>query len=301
MSKPYIIFTDDGSDTPFSVLSEYECGIAAMHCTIEEASYNYVYNDIDNYIDFYDKIRNGFAAHTEPLSKDEFFALLAPYMEKGLDILFISFSSLLSGSYHNLCEAKEMLKKKYPTQSLIIVDSKRAAASVALMVEQALKMQQDGKSLAEVYQWLERYKLSYHSLFMIDDIFYITNESERGTVKDQSASSAVSSTLAHFAMLVNSKPILHIDPSGKIDVLETPSGRKKAIDKMCAILKEKAYTPENNIIYISHGDCMQDAEKLKEKIESKLNFKEVRVIISGPMIGSHMGPDTLCVSYMGKG
>ena len=301
MSKPYIIFTDDGSDMPFSVLSEYECGIATMYCTFDKTSYNYVYNDIDNYLEFYDKIRNGFTPHTEPLSKDDCINLLSPYMEKGLDILFVSFSSLLSASYFSLCEAKEVLKAKYPAQSLIVVDSKRAASSLALMVEQALIMQQAGKSLGEVYQWLESYKLSYHSVFMIDDIFYIVNESQRGTVAEKNSGSSLSGALAHFAMLANVKPILHNDSLGKIDVLETASGRKKAIDKLCKILEEKVYTPENNVIYISHGDCREDAEKLKEKIESKLNFKEIRINMSGPMIGAHMGADTLSISYMGKG
>lgn len=292
MSKPYIIFTDDACDLPIDTFEKFNFKTISMNCGFSQTQYNYIPYDYDSAKEFYGKIREGFSASTSPLTPEEYVDIFLPYMDKGLDILFISFASLLSDSYNNLCAAKKILKEKNPDRSLIVVDSKRIGGAMGLMAIKALEQQASGRSLGEVYQWLERYKLSYRILYMIDDIFYILNEADKGM--------GLTNGLAHLGMLVNVKPIVHLNQTGKIEIYESPIGRKKAMDRLCHVAVKKSYDPENSVAFVCHADCVEDAEILKKKIENKGSFKEVHIVPISPLVGAHMGADILGVAYMGE-
>lgn len=292
MSRPYIIFTDSTSDLPKSIIDMYEVGTVALPYTINKNDYYYNLKQETNFKSFYDEIRHGHTAKTNILSMEQYVKELEVYMQKGLDILFITICSNLSKIYSVLCKTKTALKEKYPNNNLVIVDSRRIGATEGLIVAKALQIQANGKSLSEVYQWIERYKLGYRGLFMIDDVFNVIMDDKRGE--------GITESEAHLGSIIQLKPIVHVNFAGRIEVYGKPLGRKNAIDFFCKVVSEKAYDPINNTAIICHGDSIHDAKSLKKCLEKKIQFKDVLVQNIGPIAGARLGADTLGIAYMGE-
>jgi DegV family protein with EDD domain len=209
-------------------------------------------------------------------------------LEEGMDILYIGFSSGLSGTYQAVSLALEELKEKYPERNIYSVDSLSAALGEGLLVRYAADLKEEGKSIEEVYKWVLENRLSLCHWFTVDDLFFL----KRG--------GRVSATSAVLGTALSIKPVMHVDDEGHLIVMEKARGRKKALDALVAHMEETVTNPKDQIVYISHGDCLEDAEYVARIVKEKLQVKEVMVRILDPVIGAHSGPGTVALFFVGS-
>ena len=216
--------------------------------------------------------------------------MLEGVLRQGYDVLYIAFSSGLSGTYNSVRMAAEELSEEYPEATIAVVDSLCASLGEGLLVHKAVQMKEAGKSLAEIREWLEANKLHLCHVFTVDDL----NHLYRG--------GRVSRTAAFLGTLANIKPMLHVDDEGHLIALSKVRGRKKSISRLVDMMEERLgdWKDKNDIIFISHGDCIEDANRLKELVEERTGIRAYLIDYVGPTIGAHSGPGTLALFFMGE-
>ena len=288
MEQPYVLMTDSDSDMPYEIIEKRHLPIVKMPYVLDGVEY---FDDGGKTVDahtFFDKMRAGASPVTSLLPTADYLEYFEPIL-KEKDLLFIAFSSNMSNTIANIREARDILLQKYPERRFVLVDTLSICAPQTMLVEQAHDLYLQGKSMDEVAQWVEDNKMRSHAWFTVDDLKYL----KRG--------GRISSTSAFFGSVLDIKPILVMGRGGKIDPADKVQGRKKAmrylVDKACALIEN----PESQEVVIMHADVPQDAEKLKEMLIQKIpNIKAFRTQAVGPVIGSHCGPGTLAVCFMGK-
>jgi len=208
-------------------------------------------------------------------------------LEEGRDILYIGFSSGLSGTYDGTRIIMEELAKEYPDRKLMHVDTLAAAAGQGLLVWYAAKMKEGGASMEEVHAWVTENRLKLAHWFTVDDLVYLF----RG--------GRVSRTSAWAGTLLKIKPVLHVDDEGKLIPMQKVRGRKKSIDALFEQIKKSADQPvSDQAVFISHGDCLEDVEYLEKRIEEEWHPKMIFHNILDPVIGAHSGPGTLALFFL---
>ncbi len=286
--KKYIITTDTTSDLPQDYLDAHNIGTSPLYYSIEDIIYGE-----DKFLDpkeFYNKMRSGAMPTTMAINPDLARNVFTKYIEEGYDVLHIAFSSALSGSYSVASTVARELSDEYPDTKLIVIDSLCASLGEGLLIHKAVELKESGKTINEVADWLEKNKLNLCHLFTVDDLFHL----HRG--------GRVSKAAAIIGTLINVKPLLHVDNEGRLIPLNNVRGRKKAlislVDQMEARLKDYSYS--NDIFYISHGDCLEDAEFVADLIKERLGIKNCLINYICPTIGAHSGPGTVALFFMGK-
>lgn len=224
---------------------------------------------------------------TSQVNSYRFYEIFEKYIKENYSIIYISFSSALSGTYNSSLIAKSEIIEKYPNADISIIDSKSASLGVGLIVYEACKLKEEGKSKEEVVNYIENMKLKVNHIFTVDDL----NHLKRG--------GRISSTAATIGTLLQVKPLLYVPDNGTLCNFGKVKGRKKSIKSLFNKLEEKIDINSNKVIFISHGDCIEDAEKLKSMITEKYNI-EVIINYIGLAIGSHSGPNTLALFFKGK-
>lgn len=224
---------------------------------------------------------------TSQVNSYRFYEIFEKYIKENYSIIYISFSSALSGTYNSSLIAKSEIIEKYPNADISIIDSKSASLGVGLIVYEACKLKEEGKSKKEVVNYIENMKLKVNHIFTVDDL----NHLKRG--------GRISSTAATIGTLLQVKPLLYVPDNGTLCNFGKVKGRKKSIKSLFNKLEEKIDIKTNKVIFISHGDCIEDAEKLKSMITEKYNI-EVIINYIGLAIGSHSGPNTLALFFKGK-
>lgn len=282
----YILLTDSGTD--FTAELKNELDVVQLELTIivdgEDPKPN---NEVDNK-ELYAMLRDKKKATTSAINIEDFKNAMRSYLEEGKDILYLGFSSGLSSTYNAGRVACEELSEEYPDRKLYAVDTLCASLGQGLLVYYAAKMRLDGKSIEEVRDFAENNKLRLCHWFTVDDLFFL----KRG--------GRVSAATAVLGTVLGIKPIMHVDNNGKLIKKGTVRGRKASIDTLCE--KAKASTideKEKLVAFISHGDCEEDAKYLAEKVKREVGFKEVVIGYVGSVIGSHSGPGTLALFYLG--
>jgi DegV family protein with EDD domain len=213
---------------------------------------------------------------------------MRPYLERGTDILYLGFSSGLSNTYNAGRIACEELSEEFPERKLYAVDTLCASLGQGLLVYHAAKMRFDGKSIEEVRDFAEGNKLRLCHWFTVDDLFFL----KRG--------GRVSAATAVVGTMLGIKPIMHVDNEGKLVKVGTVRGRRASIDALCEKAKASAIDVKEKLVaFISHGDCEEDAKYLADKMKKEVGFKEVLIGYVGSVIGSHSGPGTLALFYLG--
>jgi len=249
---------------------------------------NYLKDDKFSFKGFYDKLRNKENIKTSLLNAEEFKAMFEEVLTAGDDILAILISSGISGTYQAAKIAAEDLAEKYPQRKIIVVDSLAASIGHGLLVYYAAKMQQDGKSLEETSNFIEENKLKLVHKFTVDDLFFL----KRG--------GRLSGGVAIIGTILKIKPVLHVDNDGKLVSQSKVNGRKKSINALFESMKDNVIDPENQVMAICHGDCIEDAEYLAEKVKKEYGVKEVIINYCDPVIAAHAGPGVLALFYLGK-
>ena len=200
--------------------------------------------------DFYAKLREGIPSKTSMINRASYEEGFVPYLEKGIDVLHIEFSSALSGSCHNALAAAEELNAKYPGK-LVVIDSLCASLGLGLLVDYAVQMKKAGKSLQEIADFVEANKKNIIHWFTVDDL----NHLRRG--------GRCSKASAFFGTMLQIKPVLDVDDEGRLIPHFKVKGRKKSILEMFSRMKDDIKDPDGQTVFISHGDCLEDAETLK--------------------------------------
>jgi DegV family protein with EDD domain len=236
----------------------------------------------------YEGLRNGETASTSAVNPDSWANAMENVLAQGQDALVLAFSSGLSTTYQSAVIAAEDLKEKYPQRKVIVIDTLSAAHGQGLLVWYACKKRDEGLSLEEVAAWVESNKLHLCHWFTVDDLMYL----KRG--------GRVSATTALVGTMLNIKPILHVDNAGKLINVGKTRGRKAAIEMLGKKLAELGEGYDNETVFISHGDCVEDAELLARIVKEKYGVKNVLMGYVGAVIGSHSGPGTLTLFFLGK-
>lgn len=283
----YMIITDSAVDLPKEYLTE-ELGVPYIPLT-------YIMNGV-TYADmtglsgkeFFDKVREGSMPTTSQINPEQAREALMPYVKAGKDILYIGFSSGLSGSFNSVRMAMEELAEEYPEQKLIPVDSLCASMGGGLLVYYAVKLKREGKAIEEAAKWVEENKLHICHNVTIDDLFHL----HRG--------GRVSKATAVVGSIVKIKPIIHVDNEGKLQVIGKERGRKKALHHIVDMAVEQSKGWENEIIMITHGDCEEDAQYVAKLVEEKMGISNILIHCIGTVIGSHTGPGVAAVFCMGE-
>ncbi len=283
----YVITTDNGSDLPESYFAEHNVGCTYLSYSMDGKNY-----DHDNFLpveEFYDRVRKGAMPTTAQVNPEAARALIEPYLKEGKDVLHISFSSGLSGSYNSVRIAGEDLQQEYPDRKIIVLDSLAASLGQGMIVYLAQQQKEAGKSIEEVAQWVVDHRLNVVHVFTVDDL----NHLHRG--------GRVSKTTAVVGGVLNIKPVLHVDNEGKLIAVGKVRGRKKSLLALVDMMEEKigSYKNSCDTIFVSHGDCEKDAQFVVDKIKEKYQIKTVMVDFVGSVIGAHSGPGTVALFFLG--
>ena len=283
----YGITTDNNSDLPEKYLKDH--GVGCMYLSYSMDGKNYTHGNFLPEHEFYEAMRNGSMPTTAQVNPENAKALLEPYLKEGKDILHIAFSSGLSGTYNSSRIAAEELMEEYPDRKIIVVDSLSASLGQGLLVWLAQQKKELGQTLEDVADWVEKNKLKMVHLFTVDDL----NHLYRG--------GRVSRTTAIVGSMLNIKPVLHVDNEGKLTAIGKVRGRKKALQELVKLMDEKigSFGADCDTIFISHGDCEQDAQYVAAKVKEKYNIKNIIINQVGATIGAHSGPGTMALFFVG--
>ena len=283
----YVITTDNNSDLPEKYFKDH--GVGCMYLSYSMDGKNYTHENFLPEHEFYEAMRNGSMPTTAQVNPENAKTLLEPYLKEGKDILHIAFSSGLSGTYNSSRIAAEELMEEYTDRRIIVEDSLSASLGQGLLVWLAQQKKELGQTLEDVADWVEKNKLKMVHLFTVDDL----NHLYRG--------GRVSRTTAIVGSMLNIKPVLHVDNEGKLTAIGKVRGRKKALQELVKLMDEKigSFGADCDTIFISHGDCEQDAQYVAAKVKEKYNIKNIIINQVGATIGAHSGPGTMALFFVG--
>jgi DegV family protein with EDD domain len=286
--KEFIITTDTTSDLPIEYIEEHNIKVLPLYYSFD----NTVYGDKINLDikEFYDKMRSGNMPTTMAVNPDTARNIFLNLANEGYDILHIAFSSPLSGSCSVAETVARDLMEERPGIKIKVIDSLCASLGEGLLVHKAVMMKKAGKSMDEIVSWLEDNKLNLCHIFTVDDLHHL----RRG--------GRISKTTAIIGSLINVKPILHVNNEGRLVPLNNVRGRKKALISLVDLMEKRieGFENENDIVFISHGDCLEDANYLASMIKQRLGIENFLINYVSPTIGSHSGPGTIALFFMGN-
>ena len=283
------LVTDSTADLPQEYLDKFNIGCIKLTYAMEGKTYGGSGEEMD-WKEFYRLMREeNKLPTTSQINPEEFKVYFEEVLKEYKDILYIAFSSGLSGTHNSALIAADMLKEEYPDCRIRVVDSLCASLGEGLFVHKAIMLKEAGKSMDEVADWLEANKLNLVHVFTVDDLHHL----HRG--------GRVSKATAIIGTLAGIKPILHVDDEGHLIALSKVRGRKKSLHALVDLMEDKIseYHGENDMVMISHGDALEDAELVKAEIEKRFGIKEFLINNIGPTIGSHAGPGTIALFFMG--
>ena len=284
--RDYVITVNSTVDLPKEWLKERHVPAVPLRYTIDGTTYT----DMEGLSakEFFAKLREGKMSVTSQVNPEEAVEALEPYVKEGKDILHLGFSSGLSGTLNSMRIGAQMLEEKYPGSKVIVIDTLCACLGEGLLLYYALKEKAKGKTIEEVAQWVEDNKLHICHNVTVDDL----NHLHRG--------GRVSKTTAVIGTIVQIKPIIHMDNEGKLQVIGKERGRKKSLNKIVDMAVEQSEDWENDIVMITHGDCIEDAEYVAKLVREKMGIENILINNIGTVIGSHIGPGVVAVFCMGN-
>ncbi len=283
-----IIFTDSCCDLPISFVKENNIQVMSIRVNINGKDIPDDLGESISHKNFYNLIREGEMPTTSQVNVNTFEEGFRKFVKEGYSIIYIGFSSALSGCINSARLAKETVLEDMKDADITIIDTKSASMGLGLIVYYATNMLKEGKNKEEIINWIEENKLKINHWFTVDDL----NHLKRG--------GRISSTVAIVGTMLSIKPIMHVDNEGRLIPVSKVKGRKKSIKALQEKLKERIVNPEEQVIFISHGDCLEDAEHLRELILKELNVKDVIINNIGPAVGSHSGPGTVALFFIGN-
>jgi len=285
MAQEFTLLTDSSCDLPAAYLAEH--GIISMQLSFTMNGETYQCNELDPK-EFYARIRAGEMPITAQVSVKQATDFFEPLLQEGKDILYIAFSSGLSGTYSSGHVAAQELGEKYPERKIIAIDSLCASLGQGLLVHKAVQLRGAGKTIEEVAQWVRENLQRVTHYVAADDLMHL----HRG--------GRVSKASAVMGSVLGIKPIIFLNEAGKLIVIDKARGRANALNAIVNHAAKAVSDTENDICFICHADCEEDAKRLSELITKRFGVKEFLIHYIGPVIGAHTGPGTLAAFMMGK-
>ena len=282
----YQIITDSCCD--FTADMYQKLSLSVQPLTITYNGETFPDRNADSLKEMYDGFRAGQSASTSAVNPDSWGCRMRSVLERGEDALVLAFSSGLSTTYQSAVIAAEELKAEFPDRRILVSDTLCASLGQGLLVWYACRKRDSGASMDEVYQWVEDNKLHLCHWFTVDDLMYL----KRG--------GRISSATALVGTMLNVKPILHVDDEGHLVSVSKSRGRKASIQALAQKVSELGAGYDNSTMFISHGDCREDAELLASILKEKYGVKDVYINYVGAVIGSHSGPGTLALFFLGS-
>jgi len=282
----FAITTDNNSDLPMTYFKEHDVGLMSLSYTVDGQTYDAHHPMPD--VDFYARMRAGAMPTTAQVNPEEARRVLEQALETHDSVLHIAFSSGLSGSYQSARIAAMELQEQYPDKQIVVVDSLAASLGQGLLVHIAVQMRDAGQSFQQTVDWCMENRLHVVHLFTVDDLFHLY----RG--------GRVSKATAIVGSMLNMKPVLHVDDEGKLVAVGKMRGRKRALDDLVKRMGEQIGGYENKTFFISHGDCLADAEYVRDQVQEKFGISDCLINFVGPSIGAHSGPGTIALFFLGK-
>jgi DegV family protein with EDD domain len=282
----YRIFTDATSDLPAEFADEWHVTVLPMGFTLDDKDYSYIPGKSDIPIEmFYASMRAGKVVTTAQINAYSFIEAFDPVLQAGEDVLYIGFSSKLSGTLHSALAAKEELEAKYPGRTVAVVDSRSASLGEGLLVYYAARKQTD-LDLTALTRWLEENKLRFAHWFTVDDLVYL----KRG--------GRISGATAAIATILNIKPVMHVDNEGYLVAVGKVQGRKKSLRELFDHMANTVDRTATDVVFIGHCDAQADAEYVAGLVREA--YPEMHVVIDqiGTSVGAHSGPGTIALFFV---
>jgi DegV family protein with EDD domain len=278
---------DSDSELPYQYAEDNGIPVFYMPYTVNGVEKLYDLGKEVSEKEFFDQMRAGATAITSTRPPADIADFFRDVLKQGKDILYLSFSSQLSGHYSLSLMAREEVAEEYPEARIVIVDTMTISMGAGVVVMEANKQKQAGKTIDEVAQWVEENKARSNAWFLVDDLAYL----KRG--------GRLSGTQAFVGTILDVKPILKLTPEGKIINVDKVTGKKKGIKYLVDRVLENVADSKETEVFVLHADSPEPAQELKEKLEQN-GIVNVILKMVGPVIGSHSGPDTLAAVFMGK-
>lgn len=286
----FVITTENAADLPESFIKENEIGVLSLYYTIDGVTYGPDHEEEMPAKTFYQQMRNGSMPKTQQVNPDQAIRRFREILQQGKDILHISLTSAVSGSYNSACMAAEELREEFPERTITVIDTLVGTLAQGMIVDKSVQMKKAGKSLQEITSWIKENILHFCLYATVDDLKHLY----RG--------GRVSKTTAFLGTAIGIKPILKLNEEGNLVPIAKVRGRKQSIQTLVKYMEEHvgSFLKENDTIYISHGDCEEDAKYLAELVKEKFGIMKSMINHIGPVIGSHAGPGALALSFMGE-
>ncbi|MBD5161656.1 MAG: DegV family protein [Oscillibacter sp.] len=285
--KDYVILTDSCCDLPAGMAAELELSVLPLSFVMEGREYfNYLDNRDIAPGDFYSRLRGGALGTTSAINVAVFTEAMTALVKQGKDVLCVAFSSGLSTTYQSACIAAGDVEAAHPGSKILVCDSRAASLGQGLLVYLAVQEKRKGRSLEEVRDFVEERKDHIDHWFTVDDL----NHLKRG--------GRVSAAAALLGTMLQMKPVLHVDDAGHLIPVSKVRGRKASINALLDQMEQLVEDP--SVVFISHGDCEEDARSLAASIQEKYKVDKLVINYVGPVIGNHSGPGTLALFFQGK-
>ena len=284
----FAILTDSSADLPAGLAQQIDVQVLPLAFIMDgHTYYNYPDNrEMDPHA-FYDRLRAGELATTNAVNVAQYTEALEPLLQAGKDVLILAFSSALSTTYNSSRLAVEELGFKYPNRKIYTVDTLCASLGQGLLVWYAARERDRGHTIDEVREWVEERKLNLCHQFTVDDLHFL----KRG--------GRISAATAMVGSMLHIKPVLHVDRGGSLVNIAKARGRQASLKALVDRMEETAIDSGSLTVFISHGDCLEDAQTVADMVKKRFGVQDVVINYVGPVIGAHSGPGTVALFYMG--
>lgn len=289
MDSNYVIVCGATSDLPQAIVEEYELNVIPMDVRLGEQDYKFHPDEKElTCKEFYERLRAGEDAVTSQITPAAFKEVFCSFLEAGKDVLYIAFSSGLSGTYNSARLVADDLLEKYPERKLICIDSLCASVGEGLLVYLAGKLRKEGKSIDEVADWVKENRTKVCHWFPVDDLIHL----KRG--------GRLSGFEAVVGTALKIKPVISVDPEGKLTVVAKVRGTKKGIEYLKERLKNDGIHTSEQTVIVGHADAPETADQLKNELLSEGLVKDVILANVGPIIGTHVGGGMFALVFLGE-
>ena len=284
----YVIMTDSCCDLPAELAAELEIEVLPLRLELKGKEYrNYLDGREIGFQEFYNQVRAGEMPVTSAVNVGEFEEAMRPVLETGKDILCLCFSSALSTTYQSAVIAAKELGEKFPERKMLVVDSLCASMGQGLLAWLCAREKKRGLAIDELADYALQIREKVCHWFTVDDL----NHLKRG--------GRVSAAAALFGTMLSVKPVLHVDEQGRLIPMEKCRGRRASMLALVDRMEKTAADPAGQTVFISHGDCLEDAEFVAEEIRRRFGTKDIRISYVGPVIGSHTGAGVVALFFLG--
>ena len=284
----FVILTDSSADLSADMVQKLNVEVLPLGFVLDNQSYrNYPDNrDMDPHV-FYERLRAGNVATTNAVNVAQYVEALETLLQSGKDVLVLAFSSGLSTTYNSSRLAVEELSGRYPERKLYTVDTLCASLGQGLLVWYAARERDRGRSIEEVRDWIEEHRLNICHQFTVDDLHFL----KRG--------GRISAATAVVGTMLQIKPVLHVDNEGHLINIGKARGRQASLKALVDKMEQTALDSGSLTVFISHGDCLEDARTVADMVKNRFGVEEVYINYVGPVIGAHSGPGTVALFYAG--